>query len=339
MRLFGSPDEVSKAISEAGLQEWHDQLLASARPTVQYVADSERGDTAPIGVSRMGGTPDLPPTLTWPLRPPYTDAKTRNAEIRYHPAVRLRSPDYQLQNDRRNKIIGMDARLPFIAQIDLAEAWRIQQFGCALPKHGRLLFFYDARETPPGFDPADAAGFRVLWDTTPVSELVPVMPMSELAVDALVFAKKKLRPTPGLLLPEWETFAYERIGLPGSELDKYDKLRDTYGEADQLPEAGWRGRHYLGGWADRISGASADMELECELVTRGVSIGSGYPEAEAAQARLRRADWCLLAQFDCGDLNEGHEFHEWFTRLRLFFWIKSEDLVARRFERVWVLTR
>jgi uncharacterized protein YwqG len=287
----------------------------------------------------MGGTPDLPVTLNWPLRPPYSDAETRNKEIRYHPATKLRSQDYPLQNERRNRIIGMDAWLPFIAQIDLAEAWLVQQFEIDLPKCGRLLFFYDARETPPGFDPADAAGFRVVWNATPVSKLAPAVAPEELGIDALVFPKRNLSPIPGFVLPDWETFAYERIGLSGSEGDKYNTLRDTYGEADQHSQVEWQGHHYLGGWGDRISGASADMELDCELVTRGVDIGSGYPEAEAAEARLRRADWCLVAQFDCGELNEGHESHEWFNSRRLFFWIKCEDLAARRFEKVWVLTR
>jgi hypothetical protein len=166
MRLFSSRDALSRAILEAGLQRRHDQIMASARPTVRYVAHSAPSDADATGGSRMGGRPDLPAMLNWPVRPAYPDAKTRNGEVRYHPATRLRSLDYQLQNDRRNQLIGMETALPFIAQIDLAEAWLAQQLEIDLPRHGRLLFFYDARETPPGYDPADAAGFRVVWDET-----------------------------------------------------------------------------------------------------------------------------------------------------------------------------
>jgi hypothetical protein len=165
----------------------------------------------------MGGPPDLPATLNWPVRPAYPDAETRNAEIRYHCATRLRSLDYQLQNDRRNQLIAVGAALPFIAQIDLAGAWLVQQLEIDLPRHGRLLF-YDARETPPGFDPSDGVGFRVVWDETPASAIVAAAPPPELVVDGLVFVPRSLTPTPGFVLPEWETFGYERIGLPQGEL-------------------------------------------------------------------------------------------------------------------------
>jgi len=339
MRLFGSLDEASKAIVEVGLEQWHDELLAHGRPTVRYTVDNMRDGAAGIGASRMGGTPDLPPNMDWLLRPPYVDATVRNAEVRDHEAIKLRSLDFRLRNDRARRLIGTDARLPFVAQIDLAKAWRIQKFDVELPKGGRLLFFYDARESPPGFDRADAAGFRVIWDETPISALVRAAAPAELVIDALVFPQKTLCATPGYALPDWETFAYERIGMPLSELEKYGKLRDTYGEAETLSEVEWRGHHYLGGWGDRLSGASADMELECELVSTGVSTGRHYPKDAEDRARSRRADWCLLAQFDCGEVATAGLEHEWFTGRRLYFWIRREDLALRRFESVWVLTR
>jgi uncharacterized protein YwqG len=97
--------------------------------------------------------------------------------------------------------------------------------------------------------------------------------------------------------------------------------------------------HYLGGWGDRISGESADMERLCELVTSGVYIGRQVPAAEEASAQPKRCEWCLLAQFNCGELGDGLETHEWFVGRRLFFFIKREDLADRRFEKAWVLTR
>jgi len=76
------------------------------------------------------------------------------------------------------------------------------------------------------------------------------------------------------------------------------------------------------------------MELECELVSTGVSTGRHYPKDAEDRARSRRADWCLLAQFDCGEVATAGLEHEWFTGRRLYFWIRREDLALRRFESV-----
>lgn len=210
MRLFDSTAEVSEAITEVGLGQWHDQLLGLARPTIRY---------ASIGTSRAGGTPDLHPKLKWPIRRPYPDAAVRNAELRDHPAHEFHSNEQKERNRRRDELIAKDAFLPFIAQIDLAEAWGQRHFDVDLPRHGRLLFFYDAREHPYGFDPPDITGFRVIWDDAPVADLMRAVGPDELAIDCLVLPAKMLHGTAGLMLPDRETFAYEALNIPVQELD------------------------------------------------------------------------------------------------------------------------
>jgi uncharacterized protein YwqG len=336
MRLFTSLAEASKAISEAGLQQWHDQLLALARPTVHYQVEG-RAAHAATGASRLGGTPDLPSAMEWPLRPPYTDAETRNAEIRF--GLELQTREVRERGERRNRLIGASARLPFLAQIDLTEAWQAQKFDIDLPDHGRLLFFYDARECPEGFDPADAAGFRVIWDDTGNAELVRAPSPDELAIDALIFPEKSLSPpAAGFVLPEWETYAYESTGIPLSELNNYAHMLRPYDAAsyDQWPDSEKRPHHYLGGWNEQPGGARGHMELTCELASNGIYAGSGFTKEHAEQARKRHADWCLLAGFDCGEFLEETE-HEWFARHYLTFWIRRNDLAARRFENAWVV--
>jgi uncharacterized protein YwqG len=346
MRLFGSRAEVSQAIMDVGLGQWHDQLLALARPTLRYISGAAAADSAAIGASRTGGTPDLPSKLKWPIRPPYPDADVRNIELRDHPARKLHSYEREQRNRRRDDIIAKDALLPFIAQLDLREAWRKQQFDVDLPQDGRLLFFYDAREHPYGFDPPDGIGFRALWDESPVSDLARTAEPAELAIDCLILPAKALQCVAGLALPEWETFGYEALNIPVQERDRYCRLIRPYydllkeGDFDRLPEIEKVPQHYLGGWGEpRQSGY---MELECELVTMGFSTGGAdrFAGQEAAdRARSRQADWCLLAQFGCEEFcTEGME-HEWFTGLKLYFWIRRDDLASRRFENTWVLAR
>jgi hypothetical protein len=51
MRLFSSRDELSTAILELGLRQWHDRIMASARPTVRSsptVCDQARGQRVPV---------------------------------------------------------------------------------------------------------------------------------------------------------------------------------------------------------------------------------------------------------------------------------------------------
>jgi uncharacterized protein YwqG len=337
MRLFGSTAEVSKAIKDVGLDQWHDQLLGLARPTVRYVANASAGHAA-VGASRVGGTPDLPPQLKWPTRPPYPDADVRNIEVRDHPAKALHTGAQKDRDRRRDEIIAKNAFLPFIAQIDLAHAWRLRPFDIDLPKEGRLLFFYDAREVPFGFVLADMIGFRVLWDHAPVSALSRAAAPAELKIDALVLPAKTLHGASGLALPEWETFAYEALRIPNQYSDQYDRLLHPFADLpyEEQPDVEKLPNHYVGGWGEPRQ--SGHMELECELVRLGFSVDTRSDD-EKNQASLRQADWCLLAQFNCEEFHtEGLE-HEWFTSLELYFWIKRDDLAARRFERTWIVVR
>lgn len=97
-----------------------------ARPNVQLVPGPVlAADTTPSGSSKLGGAPDLPADIPWPVRP-------------------------------------SSEPLTFLAQLNLAEL-SIHGSGLPLPDDGLLLFFYDAQTQPWGFDPADASGTKVLY--------------------------------------------------------------------------------------------------------------------------------------------------------------------------------
>lgn len=95
------------------------------------------------------------------------------------------------------------------------------------------------------------------------------------------------------------------------------------------------GRTRFGGWPDVIQD---NMTLECELVSRGYNLGGleDFPTHLAEREGAASVEnWRLLFQLDSFemedfDLNFGDDG-------ALYFYIRTEDLKARRFDRVWVI--
>ena len=99
------------------------------------------------------------------------------------------------------------------------------------------------------------------------------------------------------------------------------------------------------GWPDIIQN---NMTLECELVSRGHYLGGRWesvPMEERDQLRKPSVEgWQLLFQLDTVE-SGGFElmfglfslpeiFSKW---RRIYFYIRNEDLAARRFDRVWLI--
>jgi uncharacterized protein (TIGR02996 family) len=52
-----------------------DQLLALARPSIAYESAKAAENSLPVGASKLGGRPDLPPGIKWPKFRPRSDAQ------------------------------------------------------------------------------------------------------------------------------------------------------------------------------------------------------------------------------------------------------------------------
>ncbi len=90
------------------------------------------------------------------------------------------------------------------------------------------------------------------------------------------------------------------------------------------------------GWPDTIQG---NMTVECELVSKGYYLGGDKnpPPQEARQkAQLTSFDnWQLLFQLDTVAQDN---FELMFGDCgRIYFFIRKEDLKARRFDDVWLV--
>ena len=213
----------------------------------------------------------------------------------------------------------------------------IAQFNCAdlapydtehlLPDHGLLSFFYETDVQPWGYNPKDKGGARVYWfeDLSKLSAADFPVDMEE----DFKFPMIKIKVSNQISLPGWEDFTEKYIGETDDD-DEFEEIREKLGveEPDECSK--------MLGWADTIQGS---MPIECELIQRGYYLGDGWkniPEEVRKQAKEKALDrWILLFQLDmveCGD------FELMFGDSgRIYYYITKEDLLARRFDRVWLM--
>lgn len=214
--------------------------------------------------------------------------------------------------------------LTFLAQFDCGELARYDA-DHLLPRQGVLSFFYDTWSQPWGYDPRDRGCARVFWFEDPAL-LSPASFPPELEESCrLPMLSIGLRQE--VALPGWEDFSQ---ACPQENCDCFEEERAMLGASyrDQSSR--------LLGWPEVIQ---SSMVLQCELASQGGCLGDGWREIHpeirrrAAAAALDR--WRLLFQLDMVD--DG-DFSLMFGDCgRIYFYIPKEDLLARRFDAVWLV--
>ncbi len=256
-----------------------------------------------IGASKLGGRPHLPKDFTWPT---------------------YEGEDFSGETAARP--------LSFIAQIDLAAA-SVFDADDLLPKSGYLYFFYDLETQKWGFDPKDAGCARVYYVDLPAADLVVTdlpsdlddeyrVPLSLISFDTMTD------------LPGYEEFC-ELVDIDSLDEDvDWDAYDEAAGEQIELLDTDPAEVCKLLGYADLIQGSMLD---QCARVTAGYYCGSpeAYRQITPLQSAAIAADaknWILLAQFGTlpGDIMFG-------DCGCIYFYIRKEDLSARRFDRVWLI--
>lgn len=211
--------------------------------------------------------------------------------------------------------------LAFLAQFDCAELAKYDKENL-LPHRGVLSFFYSVESNRWGFDPADKGCSQVYWFEER-DDLVPAPFPQDLSADyrfpALKISMKKEDSYPDYddLPSEVDSDEYEEFfeELNADEEDSVSKLL---------------------GWPNVIQNAMAE---ECELIAREFYLGGDLREIpqEVREEASRGANdrWRLLFQLDTV---EQDDFELMFGDCgRIYFWIRKEDLAARRFDRVWLV--
>ncbi len=214
--------------------------------------------------------------------------------------------------------------LSFFCQIDLAEMQAYDK-DKRLPANGLLSFFYECESFCWGFDPKDRGSARVFYFEN-TSDFVSLDWPQDLREDyripemAVAFTAKPS-------YPKYEELEYHSDA--DCDWERYEKALEALGIDTEADSEG----HKLLGYADIIQN---EMLSECERVIRGMYVGDAEEERTSpddADIQEKAKDWLLLLQL--GTI-ETDDFTWMFGDCgMLYYYIKQEDLAAKRFENAW----
>lgn len=284
-----------------GLARAVDELLRLAQPAIHLdLTRAEDEEALPLGVSKVGGEPDLPTGSPWPT-----------------------SHD--------------GATLPFIAQVHLADIAQYDPDG-DLPHHGLLSFFYAMNGADGELRiEDDPTAWRIVWthdNGAPLSRLATPATLidaldSRFPACSVSFARR-------LTLPGLETPTIQRLGLTNNERLGYIEVYSGI-DVGYLPEMDL---HLLGFPYELEPFPFTAAYLAEHNLTRPIIAMTEARQSEMRQAMEhareldRRAadEWRLLFQVYSNDVAE----MDWAGGGVIHFGVKRAALTARDFSQAWV---
>lgn len=335
-------DALRLSLEETGLSpDVISHLVAQARAAILMITVSGDEDRIPLGASKIGGRPDLPRGMAWPKRPAYPDADKRAASHRKEAdrlladSKKTRSWMTPEQGERfsaeyKAKADSIETEFPlaFLGQVNLTELSGESGFDAAFPGEGRLLLFYDYWEQPEDFTPEASVGWQVLWDTTPVAELVRMPIPSELSAISddqwtCVFRAARIS-TRSILTPiplndkGWDAFPLE----DDEALEEYQEWLSEFG----TPDMEGRDNHQFGGFPQTLQNG---LQGCAQLVTHGLNCGTHevWKTDEARELLKSAGRWRLVMQLGV-DANAGIP-----SPGAYYVIMREEDIASRHFDK------
>jgi len=294
-----------------------DKIKRIARLSVRLIPGAKNPTSYSLGESRIAGVPDVPADFQWPY-----------FEVQKGDTDRFGDP----------LPLGQELPLNLIAQLDLAN---LPDLDPSIPLTGWLYFFYDVKGQPWGKDPHEKDRFRVIYVDCPRDDL-------HLAEVPDGFDEDYLPKVHWSIVPEVEwTLPGEYVGF-----DEYPSERfDSYGRlANKLIRPNRYRSRFLGHaellqsplddlrdpFGEEEEGADVpDEEIDALLqgLLRGdVEVENPYPlRSKALEEDI--LPWRLLLQVDSSPTDG---VFNWGSEGRIYFLIRKQDLIARRFDRVWL---
>jgi predicted DNA-binding WGR domain protein/uncharacterized protein YwqG len=250
-----------------------------------------------VGISRLGGRPDLPAGVSWPI----------------------------------GKVAGREIALPFIAQFDVAWLWRSYIGPGAiglLPTSGMLYFFYNMADYDADYLAPE--NWRVIYhhsgDNSNLAPSAPPMPIPP----HLDYKARAVKFQIEITLPNIET-CY--IGGPGNSDAKVELSEEEWSAyAGLLNELRAKQNiHQMFGHADDVQPYALENSYER---VRSVFFPDGRP-FQSLTPKEQNEEFLqgrVLLQVD----EEKSSKMQFGRGGRLFFFIREQDLKARDFSKVWV---
>lgn len=304
--MNGTPEDILRErLVRRGLGHKAGAILGIAAPCIWLDTRSADDSLLPVGVSKLGGVPDLPQGYEWPL--------------------------------------WRDEPMAFISQIRLEEAAPYDVEG-ALPHTGLLSFFFATDCEPKGSeDDDDPTSWRVLHlDGDPATFTRQPVPAN--LAESSRFAASTMTCSRWLTLPTVDGPEYQTLSLTDAERNAYIDIEigtDMYSEYFEAQRIYWGKGTYLLGHPYTLN----DMPLlHSYVASRGLDEsreddwyrGSLVDWEKLQQARLTReraanAEWRLLFQTDGGASDI-----DWAGGGLLHVTIAREALRRHDFTQVWM---
>lgn len=303
-------------------------LLLDALVPQFWIARGSQAASKP-GTTRFGGAPDLPEGTPWPIRPAPPDAERAAADLEQH-------------FDWIAKHIVRDLPFEFLAQIDLAEAAAFPEHASALPRDGRLLFFWDG---VVGLLHSGPSACRVIWDRAPRDTLtrlaVPkALEELEAAYDPegrfkkpYVYPERPMRLEAILTLPDRHSADMVANG-PLTALTDDMRYEGSYARLTAMDEGQFTTDGLRGARLQRVLGPPIPDQDDPRF---DAIVADGFPPApwkgeQLWAAALRALDWQLLLQLNLGDLSQQD-----LTEGMVYFLIRKRDLAKGDFAHVYAV--
>lgn len=183
-------EQVIDLIRQSGLTRVAAQIEGYVKDSIRLIPEKTNEENLKIGVTKIGGHPDLPPEIQWPS--------------------------------------WNNIPQSFIAQLRLADFIDFD-FAAQLPQNGWLYFFYDAEQSVIGIDPKDRGGWSVHYFDGNESVLARREFPTNLPVHSQFNAchvKRLAEPT----IPSSDSIYIEQLELTHEERELYWALYDQVHE-------------------------------------------------------------------------------------------------------------
>lgn len=210
-----APDELPglpEALRALVMPSMHESVAVALRK----VADEGE---VPVGASRLGGSPDLPPGTAWPQWLFHGDQLADWPEWAQRELEDYKAKGFVRESTDPNGVRTVEMPLPFVAQIDLTEVRAVPggSLRRTLPTNGWLYFFADPNTTIGEVDGRPYVASAVLYLSgerssreTLVRTKAPAMPAeAHTPAAAMSFSLARELPDPSLL-PDRITSGFDR---------------------------------------------------------------------------------------------------------------------------------